>query len=588
MQQLPVLHPFQFTHKLQSTGTPNGNAIASAFTAVKSVHTLQKSRESETHIHSLPESLLGGLTVRPPAAWFPRSSWAGQLDDVSTLGTGDTRPSFASRNSGQDNPSRTSDCGTFHLGAFSHTFWPPEVLRGGWTTSNVGHLECQTDSNKSETTSNPFVQPFTHQWYANPSVRADEQGVLLSPIDLSAGNSTGELSDLHTEPPTPEENQLAASKEAGLCYGESNHSQGRISLPETEIQFRCAICGLRDFTACQLLNHLAAMHAMELYRMDSTDQSYSLSQSNEQRTAITSLSQVVPFHFKSTVCEPHYRHVNMMCSDELATRSASSGDPTLQHFIMKTQRESDLYSTFFQIYMQMSHLLRQQTLNGSTKEHNQANIRPGKPLSPIIPRPVLHTEGLCTQKIDKVELSDAVGKADMPSPDVHLQYLMQSRLNTPSETPTTPKISSKRNITYPLDSLIIQPHLRASIRDQSTHIQRKPYGPLFHNTRRDKCEFCGKIFRNCSNLTVHRRSHTGEKPYRCKLCPYACAQSSKLTRHMRTHGSPGTTGVELRCHFCHTPFLLNNTLERHMRKCGKTSRNMENLKLSLADPKEAQ
>ncbi|XP_038623556.1 zinc finger protein 296 [Tachyglossus aculeatus] len=49
------------------------------------------------------------------------------------------------------------------------------------------------------------------------------------------------------------------------------------------------------------------------------------------------------------------------------------------------------------------------------------------------------------------------------------------------------------------------------------------------------CEFCGKAFRSLSNLTVHRRSHTGERPYRCPRCPYACAQSSKLTRHLRTH-----------------------------------------------------
>ncbi|KAM9570296.1 BAF chromatin remodeling complex subunit BCL11B a [Salvelinus alpinus] len=54
--------------------------------------------------------------------------------------------------------------------------------------------------------------------------------------------------------------------------------------------------------------------------------------------------------------------------------------------------------------------------------------------------------------------------------------------------------------------------------------------------RSDTCEYCGKVFKNCSNLTVHRRSHTGERPYKCELCNYACAQSSKLTRHMKTHG----------------------------------------------------
>lgn len=49
------------------------------------------------------------------------------------------------------------------------------------------------------------------------------------------------------------------------------------------------------------------------------------------------------------------------------------------------------------------------------------------------------------------------------------------------------------------------------------------------------CEFCGKTFKFQSNLVVHRRSHTGEKPYKCNLCDHACTQASKLKRHMKTH-----------------------------------------------------
>ena len=74
---------------------------------------------------------------------------------------------------------------------------------------------------------------------------------------------------------------------------------------------------------------------------------------------------------------------------------------------------------------------------------------------------------------------------------------------------------------------------------------------------RNTCEFCGKIFVNLSNLTVHRRSHTGEKPYQCSLCDYTTAQSSKLTRHMKIH-------LKLRCHLCNEAFLSQADLSEHL------------------------
>lgn len=83
--------------------------------------------------------------------------------------------------------------------------------------------------------------------------------------------------------------------------------------------------------------------------------------------------------------------------------------------------------------------------------------------------------------------------------------------------------------------------------------------------KKDRCGFCNKVFTNRSNLIVHLRSHTGEKPYKCQLCPYACAQSSKLTRHMRTHGQQGKEVFN--CNICHMPFSVHSTLEKHMRKC---------------------
>ncbi|XP_016530592.1 zinc finger protein Eos isoform X2 [Poecilia formosa] len=83
-----------------------------------------------------------------------------------------------------------------------------------------------------------------------------------------------------------------------------------------------------------------------------------------------------------------------------------------------------------------------------------------------------------------------------------------------------------------------------------------------------QCNQCGASFTQKGNLLRHIKLHSGEKPFKCPFCSYACRRRDALTGHLRTHAvSSPTIGKPYKCNFCGRSYKQQSTLEEHHERC---------------------
>ncbi|CDQ66664.1 unnamed protein product [Oncorhynchus mykiss] len=102
-----------------------------------------------------------------------------------------------------------------------------------------------------------------------------------------------------------------------------------------------------------------------------------------------------------------------------------------------------------------------------------------------------------------------------------------------------------------------------------------------------QCNQCGASFTQKGNLLRHIKLHSGEKPFKCPFCSYACRRRDALTGHLRTHSvSSPTVGKPYKCSYCGRSYKQQSTLEEHRERCHSYLQSLETQQPASAHTQE--